>query len=116
MSITTLIYLMGLLSSINYALFVFAIIFLVMTIVCGILYLSAQDFGEIEEQENLSRKIKKWSIHFVFIVVLMATIPSKKTMWLMLGSSALEKSDIPEKVLIIINKKLDDIIKEKVNE
>ena len=49
---------------------------------------------------------------FILCVALQILIPSKTTMYLMLGSSYLSSSNIPSQVSEIINFKLTDIIKD----
>jgi hypothetical protein len=66
-----------------------------------------------ETMELMSKFIKKmlrfsWiPILFIFISVF---IPSQRTMYLMIGSTYLSKSDLPSKVSQVLELKLDDII------
>lgn len=46
---------------------------------------------------------------FIFISIL---VPSKKTMYMMIGAKYLRESNVPEKVQMIINKKLDEYLLE----
>ena len=55
--------------------------------------------------------LKKWPIPLVFMSISCA-IPSKSTMYMMLGSSYLQDSSIPTKVSRALELKLDDYIKE----
>lgn len=45
-----------------------------------------------------------------FIGIAIAAIPQKDTMYMMLGSEYLNRTDIPKKVQLIVEKKLDDLL------
>lgn len=58
------------------------------------------------------KRIFVYAISTALICALIAIItPSKKTMYLMVGAHYLKKSDIPTKVELVINKKLDEYLK-----
>jgi hypothetical protein len=53
---------------------------------------------------------KSWLIALIFI--LNVAVPTKQTMYLMIGSAFLSQSNIPTKVSQALELKLDDVIKE----
>lgn len=56
------------------------------------------------------RLVKKIFIYFFLILLIDTFLPSERTMYLMLGAHYLKKTNIPNKVEKIINKKLDDYL------
>lgn len=82
-------------------------------ILCVIFYFAALLIGGIctvEGESSFAKKvISKWWI--VFLICLFSCfIPSKKTMYLMLGAQYLQNATLPSKVEKILELKLDDII------
>lgn len=112
MSLNTALYLVNIIDNVNQGI---SIIF-VLGIICLIACLIAYGLWSIDQDEdcypvNIVKILKKW---WVLIVILIATIPipSKSTMYLMLGSIYLEQSNLPRKVTQALELKLNDYIKE----
>lgn len=64
-----------------------------------------------DNKEPFDIVIKKWWL--ALLVALIAVFaPTKQTMYLMLGSSYLQQSGLPSKVVEALDLKLDDVIKD----
>lgn len=70
-----------------------------------------------EEDKELKNKcqpyVKPLLITTIIVSILSLALPSKLTLYSMVGVNYLKKTDLPEKVSILINKKIDELIKEK---
>lgn len=71
------------------------------------------DENEKKILNNISHAKKPLFIIFLISIFIAALFPSKTTMYTMAGSHYLNKTDIPDKVIKILNNKLDDIIDSK---
>lgn len=76
--------------------------------------LGVYSLDEIPDREKSLRKQSKCSLILAAVfIILAAFIPGSTTSYLMLGSSYLNSTEIPNKVKQIIEGQLDKIIKEK---
>jgi hypothetical protein len=112
MSAATVIYLISLLSNLDLA---FSIVFwfLVLGVIAiSISYLAVDErTSEIEKEvrDLRLRQAKKVALIALAVLSLNVLVPSEKTMYLMVGAHFFEQSELPPKVLEIINLKLDSI-------
>lgn len=108
MSFNWMLYLAGLLDSLRCILEItFFVCFGIFLFVLFNLY-----FIEYKEEEKCKKIILKVSIlGLIFSSLFLTFIPSKSTVYLMMGNHYLSKSEIPEKVLNVLNKKLDGLLK-----
>lgn len=118
MNLTLALYLTDVLISINNIFGFIFIIFMVFTITLSIAFMATRDNYSQEENDiplSLFKEIYKklWVIILCIIPILL--IPSKTTMYLMLGSSYLSQTNIPSQVSETLNLKLTDIIEELKN-
>ena len=118
MNLTLALYLTDVLISINNIFGFIFIIFMVFTITLSIAFMATRDNYSQEENDiplSLFKEIYKklWVIILCIIPILL--IPSKTTMYLMLGSNYLSQTNIPSKVSEALNLKLTDIIEELKN-
>jgi hypothetical protein len=60
---------------------------------------------------NIINKLYKKLWLFILILITSIFVPTKQTMYLMMGSSYLSQSNLPTKVSEILNLKLDDVLK-----
>lgn len=112
MNIEAFIYLSSVLPSIGGALTIIT--------VSGLFILSGVAFfiiGQKDYNENGLDVLKKYRIFKIFFALvfcgfLSCFFPSQKTMYLMLGSHYLKDSNIPSKVELLLNKKLDEYLAE----
>lgn len=114
MNFELLIYLIDVISSLD-SINAF-ILFLVISI--GIFFIIAFLFSWFHEDEenNIIKKIPnkifyRYFILLFFTMFLGVFLPSEKTMYLMIGSHYLSKTEIPFKIEAVINKKLDELLK-----
>lgn len=123
MSAATWIYLINLLDNLN-GFFVFlCALTTIIFILSGIFALTKYndlDYGFQSEKdashEEFLKALKFLKLSLLFTVVfwfMTIFIPSEKSMYLMVGTSYLEKSNIPNKVEQVINKKLDYYLNEE---
>jgi len=87
---------------------------LTLILILNIVGLAILAFTIYDEKENFF--LKKWFKRGIFsLIILMPlciVIPEKTTMYMMFSIHYMNKSDIPDKVLNILNNKLDEIINE----
>jgi hypothetical protein len=114
MTITTWLYLINIVENINIICgFFFAVllIFIFVMLITAFFYI---DY-DIKNSTSIDYLIKLKSIfkllpYMMLIIGINIIIPDKNTMYMMLGSSYLSRSDVPKKVAEIINYKLEDIL------
>lgn len=100
MSIATLIYLASLSEGFSVVFLVTAFLLLILTTA-----LAANDEPILASLAGV----------FIFISLsLSAALPSEETIYMMIASSKIENSQVPEKVIKIINLKLDKVIKDNL--
>ena len=113
MTLSTWLYLTGLLSNIDMinsilvTLSCFA--FFILIIFYFVLYVNEDDSGKNKFKEFVKLLSKKWYL-FILYIIFACAIPSEKTMYLILGSNYLTSSDVPAKVSKILNLKLDELL------
>lgn len=113
MSIATLIYLAGMFENIS----VFCVIFIIAFIIVMVIFLInyGTSYGSDETLFSLTKKYHFTTLKVLaFVVILCCIIPSRTTVYLMMGSSYLQNSSLPPKVLSIIENELDDILLNKI--
>jgi heme/copper-type cytochrome/quinol oxidase subunit 2 len=106
MSIELFLYLIDLIASIG---IMSCLLFFILIIILIVELIKAFNDDDDEGKFKYSTKLKKY---FCILAIIIMIIPSEKTMYLMLGSNYLKKSDIPQKVELAINKKLDEYLNE----
>ncbi len=118
MSIELLLYSIEILSNIDKVLgMAFAFYFVFALIVFGFLFIdriACYNDDDVKEWYktliNLKKYTKWYFIPFLTIIIVSIFIPSEKTMYMMMGSHYLKKSDLPSKVEMVLNKKLDEYL------
>ena len=111
MNLSTAIYLTELVDNINKSLTILFALGILAILISIPIYLCAVDADELEISKITKKILKKYWV-LILMLVISAPIPSKNAMYLMLGSSYLEQSNIPTKVSQALELKLDDYIKE----
>lgn len=107
MDITLILYCINLLNNFDeFIALVFIIYF--MFYVIGLAIYSGSD----GENTLLIKILNKNAWIIILLVITSCFIPSKETMYLMLGTSYLKDSDLPKKVSQAIELKLDSVIKD----
>lgn len=113
MSLTAALYLVNLVSNID---FVLGLFFTVIFIASGISFFfvfTAEEYNDHEQtQVRRAKKVISKAWIGVVLISISALIPCKNTMYLMLGSSYLEQSNLPSKVSTALELKLDGYISE----
>lgn len=107
MNVAELIYLGDLLDNISFSIVIGLIVYLSIWFFCFLLRL-------LDENSfyTLFKKVcKYWKVALISGIILVL-LPSKNTMYLMLGANYLQKSEAPTKVKEVINHKLDEYIHE----
>jgi len=61
-------------------------------------------------------KIKKYIWMPLLALLIFAFIPSQKTMYMMVGTKYLKQSKLPEKIELVLQKKLDELLVDKKND
>lgn len=116
MELNTSLYFVNLLTNIDCFL---GIIILSMT---GISFVGILIFiinrDEIMEVEDEDRKkmipvIKKWFFSYLAVCLLSCLIPSKNSMYAMLANTYLNKTDIPVKVVQLLDQTIEDLLGRK---
>lgn len=104
MSVAFILYSIELLANIN-GLAIFLLF--ILSVYAGITYVKVLT----NEDEELKKSfIKKTTWPFIILILTTIILPSKETMFLMYGASALENSNLAPKVKEAIEIKLDDVI------
>ena len=101
------LYTISILGNISNAIAVIGVLSLLLLIFSLIMRCN-EDFDDI----NIKKYLKLSLILLAISVFVGILIPDQKTMYMMASTHYLKKSDIPSKVLEILNHKLDEIIKE----
>lgn len=114
MSIEWILYLIDVLVAIDNISAVIFIISLIGFILTGIACITMK----AEESEEYAIKFMKSLFNKALVFLLLSSsflifIPSKQTMYTILGANYLKKSDLPAKVEAVLNKKLDEYLLEQ---
>ncbi len=110
MSITVMIYLIEVLNGINELFFILFVIGLPIIGISSLIYASLiSDHPDDPLLLNAIYILKKYWI-LIIVVVITILIPSKKSMYLMLGSKYISQSSVPTKVEKAITLKIDEYI------
>lgn len=108
MSLVTALYMIDLISRVNIGLRILTFLVGLILFICFIAYfhIEKEDF-----KVKLAKKLaKKLVIAFLCLVIAIFFIPSERTVYLMASSHYMTQTGIPEKVLKVLNEKLDKII------
>lgn len=111
MNIELFLYLIDILNGIRLVLYI-ALIFSTIIYILHVFFSSHKE----DNRESLKKTLKygnkiKW--YYIIMLIFYLLIPSQKTMYLMMGSHYLKNSQIPSKVEMVLNKKLDEYLIEK---
>lgn len=111
MSDELIIYLLGILPNIKCGLDFIAGVSFILFFIVGMLF-----FADYPGENNI---IKKW-VKIIIIIfslssILDILIPSNAILYALVGTHILKQTEIPQKVVTVLNKKLDDLIKNDVN-
>jgi hypothetical protein len=115
MSLTLLLYLTEVINNINKVLGFALVLYFISLVIFTIINTMSRIIGDDEVNNFTMPLIKKWlSKAWMMIILLFISlfIPTQKTMYMMLGSSYLSNSNIPNQVSEILNLKLNDVLKE----
>ena len=110
---TWMIYLAGFIENIDTFLNFSLILLIIILFFVSYWMLEDDIFSDIEENLEIIKKYKLGIKILVFNLLLVIFIPSSKTVYMMMGSHYLNQKDIPQKVLKVLNNKLDEMIEEK---
>ena len=99
----------GLIIGIIFGVFAVALILLIITVLENDIELSADNKKSLEFNKMASVATRG----LIVSLVLYTIIPSKNSMYLMASANYLNKSDMPHKVLEVLNSKLDQMISTK---
>lgn len=115
MNLTSMLYLTELVSNIDGVLRLVIGIYLIICLITGFCWLISNDGYSDEHHEQANRILKvllnkSWII--VIATAIQVAIPSKTTIYMMLGSNYLSNTNIPAQVTEILNMKLSGIIKD----
>lgn len=116
MNIELFLYLTDILGNVQAMLMIFpGVCFFVFGIFLIALY---ADCGNEDTQAQFVKKIKELKLYKIFYSLLLALliasiIPTKKTMYLILGANYLKNSELPSKVELLLNKRLDEYLSEE---
>jgi len=120
MSLELMLYLVDILASLNVLLFIsIIVIFSLFLFIFFQFYPFYNDFDNNKEEsfKDIKFCIKRFGIILTVLLPIFILIPSTKTLHLIIGTNYLKESNIPAKVLKVLNNKLDQYIKEdKKNE
>lgn len=111
MSLSLLLYIVDVISNMNCLLSLLFFIISGSLLVLLIAFVCSDD-DDKEKLITILKYIYKKIWICISIVILIIILPSSKTMYLMLGSSYLQNSNIPLKVQQALELKLDDVISE----
>jgi hypothetical protein len=113
MSIELILYFVDFLKSISSFLSLLTIMFFLVFIICVILAIVAEFDDDKDEKQVAYSYMYKCFKYFVWVAIISFFIPSQSTMYMMLGARYLKDSNLPEKVHELINKKIDELLKDK---
>jgi hypothetical protein len=123
MNLEIILYLINLASNIQIVLIVSSIFGLSLfgLYICTYISLYTDSIISIKELEDdhsiFNKKIRnRFSIILVCIISIATLMPSERIMYLMASSHYMKQTDIPQKVLKILNNKLDEMLEDKKSE
>lgn len=112
MDLITMLYLVDVMGSLAFSLFVFLML--------GIIFTSLHGLSHYERNQEVSPFTKKASLVMVIAAIILVLIPSKKTAYAMIAVKAGEEISknpnferISGKALQLLDKKLDEALKEE---
>lgn len=113
MSPALIIYLIELIDNFGTLLAIIFILTMVAIVVLGMSWYMAWDNDDEDMRHNLKKWIKIVGTLLAAVSLLGLVIPSKNSMYLMASAHYLNNSDMPHKVLEVLNSKLDEMISTK---
>jgi hypothetical protein len=115
MSLELMLYLVDILGSLNVLLFISIVV--IFSIFLFIFFQFNPYNNEEESFKYIKFYVKRFGIILTVLLPIFILTPSTKTLHLIIGTNYLKESNIPAKVLKVLNNKLDQYIKEdKKNE
>lgn len=119
MKITLILYLTDVLVKLHDVLVFFVGASLLITLVVGFVTAISSTDHDSDEENSLHQSVKKilkrierkWYL-ILITILLTILIPTKSTVYAMLGANYLSNSDLPVKVHQLVELKLDDVIKQ----
>jgi len=121
MNISLVFYLISVLHNVNVVLNFFLAALIIFASVFMFLLFLTYTGGKFEEQTFLSMKdflnryIKAYFVVLVSVVFIICLIPSSLTMYSLVGVNYLSDSKIPEKVVKLVNLKIDEYIENQAS-
>ncbi len=114
MTLTSVLYLTDVVSHIDSVFGSFIVVYLLSSGICGFIYIISNATENEPSQMALNILNILYKKFWLFLIILSITIfvPSKQTMYLMLGANYLQQSGLPTKVSEALELKLDDVIKQ----
>lgn len=109
MTLTSALYLVDIVNNLNEFFCILIFVGICILVCVGIAY--AIVLTDRDKPDVTAKILKRYWIVILFMLIEIP-IPSKSTMYLMLGSTYLEQSNLPKKVGEALELKLDDYIKE----
>ena len=112
MSIEWFLYLTNIVKNLNDNL---SFVVFVLIIILGIMWFIKGVVKAAEERDIFLNiyYYSKWAMKiFIPVILISSFIPSERTMYLILGAHIIKQSDLPSKVELVIEKKLDEYLKE----
>lgn len=113
MTLAQVLYLTSVIENLNSIICIFVFFYIIGSAILAFVYGVMTVSGD--EREGIEKFIKYYyGKLWIFIICLIITIltPSKNTMYLMLGATYLQQSNLPTKVSEVLDLKLDDVIKQ----
>lgn len=113
MSLAWLIYWAEILDKLNSIIGGLGFTFVLFAVILGVVTLVNRASNDFKIKIPLKVPIIPMSIGITMLLI-SAFIPSSKTVYLMIGTQAVQNSGIPQKVIAIINSKLDEMTQNEV--
>lgn len=115
----TLLYIAGRLDEIHCI--INLITFFILLPICVCLFYRIAEIRDYEDNKDIKFKrykkyLKKGLIYFITLVFINIILPNQKGVYVLLGTHYLKTNALPEKIMNIINNKLDSILEEERKE
>lgn len=114
MSLTLILYLTDIFNNLSCAIFILIILYFGILLCTFVAW--ENSYSADEEAKSRFNKVAKNGWVVIVLIFFCSIIPSKSTMYLMMGSSYLSSSNLPSKVSQALELKLDDVIKDLTKE
>jgi hypothetical protein len=109
MELALLVYLAEVVGNISIVLFIVSVFSFLIMFVLSLAF--TDSYGD--EKEKLKKLIKRFSLTFIIVSTLFVVIPSERPIWIMAGvysTQLFSESKEYDKVIQVINKKLDEFL------